>query len=474
MTATIKKIKVNIIDFDSSSGISNGRKIIDCNIERLVMYTSYVKKMWPKTKRTEYIQTYNYLKEYLCPTSDFCIKITDIKEEDKSGEVLKGLSELYGLGLSVIITDELFNVNSDTISQITNTGKKRMDWECKLQDGRTILVEAKGTIDNRKRDRQRQDAIEKKRKTHREDLKIASLALLKENDISDVEYRDPLINNMEKNINNIDILRATHYINAFSFLGNMRIARYFMQMRKRLSNNITPDEMQLKNREFLELKYNFPSIKFNNSSFSGFFYKIDKKNYMFFGIDKRLLSYKGFKDYKNNEGNIEENINNNKYVLYRDGILVIEISNIGAFKDLLNIETIKHYQEDITMSDIDNMSEISFVEYIKYVIDNKIKGITNIEKKGSYISFIKDSVKYIIKCKILKYHKNNNMLKDKYFEKEIKDIKENFISYNVIMITNIPIEDDAIIDSKNVVILDRKKIIKIIKEKKYLDIFDKK
>ena len=192
---------------------------------------------------------------------------------------------------------------------------------------------------------------------------------------------------------------------------------------------------------------------------------------MFFGIDKRLLSYKGFKDYKNNEGNIEENINNNKYVLYRDGILVIEISNIGAFKDLLNIETIKHYQEDITMSDIDNMSEISFVEYIKYVIDNKIKGITNIEKKGSYISFIKDSVKYIIKCKILKYHKNNNIFEIEYLEKEIKDIKEKFISCNIIMITNVPIEYASMIENKNVIIVDRNKIKKIIKEKKYLDIF---
>ena len=51
---------------------------------------------------------------------------------------------------------------------------------------------------------------------------------------------------------------------------------------------------------------------------------------------------------------------NNLFILYRDGILVIDITNIEYFSNIVTINGIKNFQDNITITDIDEMNEISF------------------------------------------------------------------------------------------------------------------
>src|SRR5690606_28550883 len=103
------------------------------------------------------------------------------------------------------------------------------------------------------------------------------------------------------------------------------------------------------------------------------------EKYLFVGVDKRLLSYQGFISYNEFENDDEEAIANNVFILYKDGVLVIEITNIEYFSNIVNRNEIKSYQDNITISDIDEMNEISFSKYFKYIL--KENGFSNLREQ---------------------------------------------------------------------------------------------
>src|SRR5690606_7723624 len=145
------------------------------------------------------------------------------------------------------------------------------------------------------------------------------------------------------------ILRAGHYASVFSFLGNSRLSKYYSQMRKRLLGTITTKEQNLKNNEFNSLYYSEPIIEFNNIDFVGNFFKIEEDSFLFVGVDKRLLSYNGFINFNDLNYDIEIDQDENHYILYRDGILIIEVNNFSVFSKIIDKEKIKNYQENITI-----------------------------------------------------------------------------------------------------------------------------
>src|SRR5690554_5109220 len=151
-------------------------------------------------------------------------------------------------------------------------------------------------------------------------------------------------------------------------------------MRKRLLGTITRNEQNLKNDEFNSLYYLDPIIEFNNIEFVGDFFKIEEEAYLFVGVDKKLLSYQGFINFNDFEYDVEIDEDENHYILYRDGILIIEVNNFSVFSKIIDKDRIKNYQENITISDIDEMNEISFSKYFEYLLD-KI-GFTNIIKEN--------------------------------------------------------------------------------------------
>lgn len=439
-------------------------RCIKFSVFKLIMYIGTLQSLDLKNSNVlNFIRTYIGLGEYSSIRSainqqkNFCIKITDIRNV-KGIEGLRSYSELLGVGLSVIVSNNLFKIKLSTISKILGKGS-RMDWICFLENGKTLFVEAKGTIDSDTRNKQIRHAEKQKQGVTNNSniVKVISASLLKENDISDVIYKDPDTNFVQKE--DINVLRAKHYVGAFVFLGNRKFAKYFKMMQKRLQNNISDSNLNIKENMFVELNDKNPIIDFKNNSFSGFFYNVNKEKYIFLGINKKLLSYKGFIDYKDNETDIEEDINGNKHILYQDGILVIEISNISAFKGIpcFEIDKIKNYYEYITMFKIDKMNDFDFQKYIEYILKDKYK--LNIEKKDTFLIVEYNGEKYTILTKISK-NIDYIQIKEKYNKKFI------FIT-NAKIVENISEKEKSYIINRD----DLKKIIK--NTEKILSIFKK-
>src|SRR5690606_27260566 len=127
--------------------------------------------------------------------------------------------------------------------------------------------------------------------------------------------------------------------------GNSRLSKYYSQMRKRLEGVISRKEQGLKNATFRSLTYETPAITFDNKSFAGSFYKVHNQKFMFGGVDSHLLSFEGFLDFEEYSQHIDRTINGDHYILYKDGVLIIEINQIYNFTEDTDISAIKNYQE---------------------------------------------------------------------------------------------------------------------------------
>lgn len=441
------------------------QRMISFNLYRLIYHIGTIQsRRFAPSNRLKFIDKMDLIEKIYTDTNEFRIKINEIRQVNGS-ETLTSISEDFGIGISVVIAESLFNIKSSTIQKIYGTGR-RPDWKCQLTDNRIFVVEGKGATSIGTSNTQRIDALDQKTKEPG-DIQIASLTVLNENTISTNRYLDPPIenDNMSPEMQN-HILRAGHYASVFSFLGNSRLSRYYSQMRKRIEGVITSQEQNLKNQVFRELRFNDPTITFNHREFVGSFYKIENDKYLFVGVDKRLLSYQGFISYSEFENDIEETIEENVFILYNDGVLVIEIVNIEIFSNIVNTKEIKNYQDNITISDIDEMNEISFSKYFAYIL--KENGFSNLVEQTSINNLFVD----------LTAKKGNQMF---YFEFKIfknKRIERSFIQLisdfsnrinlgKLILVTNAKIEDTAI-DRSNVIIIDRGILDQLTKNKNLL------
>lgn len=343
-------------------------RTISFNLYRLIYHIGTIQsRRFAPSNRLKIFDKIDLIEKIYTNTNEFRIKIDEIRQVNGS-ETLISISEDLGIGISVVIAESLFNVKRSTIQKIYGTGK-RPDWKCQLSDNRILVTEGKGATSIATSNTQEPNALIQKTKEPG-DILVASLTVLNETAISTNRYLDPPIenNNVSPEMQN-HILRAGHYASVFSFFGNSRLSRYYSQMRKRLEGIISSQEQNLKDQVFRELRYNDPTVFFRQQTFVGSFYKVENDKYIFVGADKRLLSYQGFISYTEFEDDIEETIEENVFVLYKDGVLVIEIINIQAFSNIVNINRIKNFQENITISDIDEMNEISFSKYFEYILN---------------------------------------------------------------------------------------------------------
>jgi hypothetical protein len=158
------------------------------------------------------------LLEKIYTGDDFKVKINEIRHLNGS-ETLKSISEDLGVGISVVIVESLFDIKSSTITKIKGTGK-RPDWQCQTKSDEIIIVECKSAISATTSTTQQSNALLQKNQLSG-DIKIASLTILNENDISNNRLIDPPIGREAKSpIMENHILRARHYASTFSLLGS--------------------------------------------------------------------------------------------------------------------------------------------------------------------------------------------------------------------------------------------------------------
>lgn len=444
------------------------QRIISFNLYQLIYHIGTIQtRRFAPSNRLKFLDKIDLIEKIYTNTNEFRIKINEIRQINGS-ETLISISEDFGIGISVVVAESLFDIKRSTIQKIYGTGR-RPDWKCQLADNRIFVAEGKGATSIATSNTQKINALDQKTREPG-DIRVASLTVLKEDTISTNRYLDPPIenDNVTPEMQN-HILRAGHYASVFSFLGNSRLSRYYSQMRKRIEGIITSQEQNLKDTIFRELRFNAPTIRFKGQKFVGSFYNIQNENFLFVGVDKRLLSYQGFMSYNEFENDAEEAIQNNVFILYKDGVLVIEIRNIEVFSDIVNISTIKNYQDNITISDIDEMNEISFSKYFEYIL--KENGFSNITEQttrnGLFVDLTatKDNQIFYFEFKLFK-----NKLIGRNSIQKISDYSRRLDFGKLILITNANLANTQI-DRNNIIIIDREKLDQLTKNSNLLNEF---
>lgn len=459
-----KKIQVNIdpllLPHIKSADKVTTQRIISFNLHQLIYHIGTIQsRRFAPSNRLKFLDKIDLIEKIYSNTNEFRIKIDEIRHINGS-ETLISISEDFGIGISVVVAESLFDIKRSTIQKIYGKGR-RPDWKCQLTDNRIFVAEGKGSTSIATSNSQQAHALDQKTREPG-DIRVASLTVLNEDTISTNRYLDPPIenDNVKPEMQN-HILRAGHYASVFSFLGNSRLSRYYSQMRKRIEGIITSPEQNFKDATFRELKFNDPTISFKEQDFVGSFYNIQNDQFLFVGVDKRLLSYKGFLSYKEFESDIEETIQDNVFILYKDGVLVIEILNIHVFSDTVNISFIKNYQENITISDIDEMNEISFSKYFEYIL--KENGFSNLTEQTNRNNLFvdlcatKDNQIFYFEFKLFR---NKHIGREAL--QQISEFKSQLNNGKLILITNAKLKNTHF-DNDNIIIIDRDKLDQLTK-----------
>ena len=449
--STQRNISVNLYKFIYAIGTIQTRRFAPSNRQKFNDKADLIEKIYSNT-------------------TEFRVKLNEIRQIC-GPEVLKSVSEDFGVGFSVIIAENLFNIKYSTIQRIYGNDK-RPDWECQTNDNRILIVESKGSSSDATSNIQEVRALIQKNRRNG-DIKIASLTVINEDEISTNRSLDPPINpdNMDFEMKN-RILRAGHYSSVFSFLGHSVLSKYYSQMRKRLLKSITPNEQNEKNNIYFKLRDVLPNVGFRNKTFTGSFYNIDQETFLFIGIDKRLISYQGFLEFNDYENEIDETINDNHYILFKDGILIIEIKQIIEFSNIVIPEQIKNYQENITISDVDAMTEISFEKYVNYLlIQNGFETKLEQKLKDSRADIVgwKNNKKYLFELKLFKKKRVDKRVIEQLIQySQIKDTDK------VILITNAEISEEFDYHNEKIILIGRNKLRMILKNKnKLMEILSK-
>lgn len=323
---------------------------------------------------------YDYILDLINGTPGLTLRITDIRRHSGS-ELLTVVSGDMGVGLSVVVMSHLFDVDKSTICKIIGTGR-RPDWRCLLKDGRVMLVEAKGSTSQATSNRQLSEAVDQKGH-YQGDVRIATATLLNEKVASKMSIVDPpVVENRDGGNMQRHVFRANHYASLFSFMGDDVLSLYFEKMAKRLSGKIKKAEMEDKEQMYNELLYNAPRLEVDGHEYSGHLYSTGDNHFVFLGIDKKLLSYRGFISFEDVEEEQMREYRGNEYVAYSDGILVVNVKNAKTFFEEYNIECIGLGYDHIALSDIDSIRGSSFKRYVKYLME-KCGCTVEVEDNGS-------------------------------------------------------------------------------------------
>lgn len=450
-----------LLPFVKSADKISTTRIITFNLYKLIYHIGAIQsRRYAPSNRLKYLDKTDLVEKIYGNTNEFRIKINETRRINGS-ETIKSISEDFGVGISVVIAESLFNIKSSTIQKIYGNGK-RPDWKCQLTNNQILVVESKGSISLATSMIQQVNALVQKTKVTG-DIQVASMTVLKENSVSTNRFLDPPIENGNNSpIMENHILRAGHYASVFGFLGNSKLSKYYSQMRKRLEGMISPNEQSLKNQTFNSIRTNDPSVNYQNINFVGSFYNIDENKYLFVGVDRRLLSYEGFISFVDYENDSDTNVDNDHYILNKDGVLIIEINEIQNFNNIVDIEQIKNYQDKITISDIDDMNEISFTKFFIHLLEktsfyNILEQSLDNNLRTDLQATLNDA-KYYFEFKIL----NNKRNKTDFF-RQLKYYSKYLENEKLVFITNVNMEN-TIFENSNIVVIDRNKLEQIIKD----------
>jgi len=188
-------------------------------------------------------------------------------------EAKKKISEDLGIGLAAVITDKLFRINHSTLAKINVTGK-RPDFQCMTMLDKSIVVEGKGTFNRPTRTKQIKDASAQK-SSKAADIRVTSGSWLNEDGISDVIYVDPPVIDPDDPEYTKRLLMASHYSQAFNYIGQKELSRYFYLTSQRIMHNKSFREFGEKEGLFERIRDSYLKITLGSRSYLG---RLDKLN----------------------------------------------------------------------------------------------------------------------------------------------------------------------------------------------------
>jgi hypothetical protein len=122
------------------------QRTISFNLYRLIYHIGTIQsRRFATSNRLKLLDKTDLIEKIYTNTNEFRVKINEIRQVNGS-ETLISISEDFGIGISVVIAESLFNTKRSTIQKITGTGR-RPDWKCQLTDNRIFVAEGKGATD---------------------------------------------------------------------------------------------------------------------------------------------------------------------------------------------------------------------------------------------------------------------------------------------------------------------------------------
>ncbi|RZM25251.1 MAG: hypothetical protein EOO88_19980 [Pedobacter sp.] len=396
---TFRRLRVEVdIDpllqpyLDCQDNLSLSR-VVEVGIFKLIYVIGTIQtRRYAPSYRQKFTDKSDLLEKIDATGGEFRVRLSNIRGGPGS-EALTSISEDFGVGLSVLIARELFNLKDSTIQRLYGSDK-RPDWSGQTMREQIVVVESKGSSSEPGRRTQEVRALVQK--TRRQaDIRVASLTLIKENQISHTRLVDPPADEPDLDPRQQrHVMRAGHYASVFSFLGHSALSRYFTQMRKRILQTISRGEQLEKDRMFFQIRNDYVGIDFSGRTYAGTFTQTGQNAYLFIGVDRELVSYEGFLNFQDHREDEELLSHENYYFRYQDGILVIEITNIQVFARQVFIPGIPNYQQFTTITDIDVMTEFSFEKFWLYTLNlNGFSVNTEIafsEPRIDIVAFVED------------------------------------------------------------------------------------
>lgn len=436
----------------------------------LAIGTVCSERVLPITKRNKIIDSSALIERIILDgNNDFKI-IIDHDDDDKQIKI----SQKIGEGISVVVADNLYKLNWSTLSKIKRKGRQRKpDIRCLSHLDRHLVWEAKGSIRPFNRgDKNR--AVNQKNSVIAH-IRFASFTKLEENSITTVEILDPpsLIpdNDNQKKM----LFKADHYAKVFNLIGQKELSEYFNLMRKRIVYDINFPEFDDKVELYNKIKKDYIQITKIDKTFLGNIERIDDNEYVFIGIDRNLISLRGFIDFEDYPEETYQEEGENSFIIMRDGICFAQLKNVTFLQDQLKEKVIPHYQETISIRDIDVMNYVGLNNFFFYLfkkIDAKIERGVKFEEDDYVFDYIVEykGKKFLIEFK----HKIDKLAIEKLikYEEQINRIKPD-TKYQIMVITPQKLNDSIAnyLQNTQIKIIDRTDLKKILRQYSKLEDF---
>ena len=441
---------------------------INVNLFKLIMAIGSIKtlgtrptpmlKFYHVCDLLEFIQNSNEFKIFYHPDSEAKIRI----------------SEELGIGLSVLVANHFYNIRWSTLTKIPLTGNQsKPDIRCLTSRSKLMVIEAKGTIRESTRQSQKAHSLDQKL-TIFGDIRVSSCSLLNSESISNVEFLDPPIIPPNDEKYTELLLKADHYSRIFNFIGQNELSTYFNLMKKRIIHDKAFPEYSEKDRLFNKLKHDYITISKFNKQFVGNIEKDSFGNFIFIGIDKKLISAKGFIEFSdyNTDSKITDD-NNNSYYISSDGICFAKLTDITFLQSKLQGRTISHYQESTSLIDLDSMNKISFANYMSYLfkkLNCTVLKELNFQDNDINARYVPDLTVIHEETKILVYIKKTFKMSSLNLIDQLNNYAKKCKCQKSILVTTKSLEENQLnqADKSNVTIIDRNRLKLILENNSLL------